>query len=114
MPSYSARSPYDLTDSDDGAVGDDFLAAMETDHDVRAVDDQRGQHEKRDNFTHYRERFVPNKAQTDNHYYSLDLGPVHLVAYNTEAFFWPKMFGADCAARMCAWLERDLTRPGRE
>ena len=48
-----------------------------------------GNHEKRDNFTHYRERFtMPNKAQTDNHYYSLDLGPVHLaVAYNTEAFF---------------------------
>jgi acid phosphatase type 7 len=99
---------YDL-DSDDGAVGDDFLAAMEPIAAYVPWMTSAGNHENSDNFTHYRERFtMPNKAQTDNHYYSLDLGPVHLVAYNTEAFFWPEMFGAEYAARMYAWLERDL------
>ena len=105
---------YDL-DSDDGAVGDDFLAAMEPIAAYVPWMTSAGNHEKRDNFTHYRERFtMPNKAQTDNHYYSLDLGPVHLVAYNTEALFWPGKFGAEYAARMYAWLERDLSRVDRK
>ena len=105
---------YDL-DSDDGTVGDDFLAAMEPIAAYVPWMTSAGNHEKRDNFTHYRERFtMPNKAQTDNHYYSLDLGPVHLVAYNTEALFWPDTFGVEYAARMYAWLERDLSRVDRK
>ena len=44
-----------------------------------------GNHEAAYNFSHYRSRFAMpgNGAATDNHYYSFDLGPAHIVAYNT-------------------------------
>ena len=47
-------------------------------------------------------------TSTGNHYYSLDVGPVHLVAYNGEAFYWPEYFDVDYMARMYDWLENDL------
>ena len=45
---------------------------------------------------------------SSNQYYSLDVGPVHLVAYNGEAFYWPEHFSASYIARMYDWLESDL------
>jgi hypothetical protein len=66
-----------------------------------------GNHEKGSNFTHYENRFsMPRKEVTNNHYYALDLGPVHLLAYNTEAFFWPKNFDEAYVERMWAWMDR--------
>lgn len=44
-----------------------------------------GNHESHQNFSHYTNRFaMPNKAVSDNHFYSWDAGLVHFVAYNTE------------------------------
>ena len=45
---------------------------------------------------------------TSNQYYSFDLGLVHIVAYNAEAFFWPEHFDEEYIARMYKWLEDDL------
>ena len=62
------------------------------------------------NFSHYRGLFaMPGRASgRDNLYYSVDVGPLHLVVYNTEAFFGPQYFGELEMARMYAWLEADL------
>ena len=43
---------------------------------------------------------MPDSHKTNNHYYSVDVGPVHLVAYNTEALFWPGSFGVEYIQRM--------------
>ena len=47
-----------------------------------------GNHESHHNFSHYTNRFgMPNKRDSANLFYSFDLGLVHFVAYNTEAYF---------------------------
>lgn len=48
--------------------------------------------------------------RSHNHYYSLDIGGVHVVSYNGEAFFWPEYFDAGYMARMYDWIEADLTQ----
>ena len=45
---------------------------------------------------------------SDNHYYSFDLGPVHVVAWNSEAFFYPQYFDAAYVDKMYDWLASDL------
>jgi hypothetical protein len=44
--------------------------------------------------------------ETGNHYYSLDVGPVHLVAYNGEAFYWPEYFDADYMVGLALFTPR--------
>eukprot|EP00947_MAST-08B_sp_MAST-8B-sp1_P004175 g4175.t1 len=69
-----------------------------------------GNHEAYANFSHYRKRFtMPGYNQTENLWWSLDLGPVHFVSYNTEAYFpndAPGMAGT--MERQFAWLAADL------
>jgi hypothetical protein len=45
---------------------------------------------------------------SNNHYYSFDLGPVHVLAWNSEAFFYPEYFDQKYAERMYHWMENDL------
>ena len=43
-----------------------------------------GNHEAHANFSHYRSLWsMPGHASRHNLYYSLDLGPLHLLVYNT-------------------------------
>ena len=45
-------------------------------------------HESHYNFSHYRHRFImPQYGVTENLWWSLDVGLVHFVSYNTEAYF---------------------------
>ena len=70
-----------------------------------------GNHESAYNFSHYTNRFnMPGEdaKRTGNHYYSFDAGPAHVVAWNTEAFFFPEFFDEAYVARMYEWLEKDL------
>lgn len=100
---------YDM-DSSNGRNGDAFLRDMEPIAAYVPYMISAGNHEHAYNFSHYAARFsMPGRGRdTDNHYYSLDIGPVHLVAYNGEAFYWPQYFDADYMARMYEWLEDDL------
>ena len=104
---------YDL-DDENGGVGDQFMKAMEPIAAYVPWMTSAGNHEASHNFTHYRERFeMPDRSKTDNHYYSIDVGPVHIVAYNTEALFWPASFGVEYIQRMYEWMEADLASVDR-
>lgn len=41
-------------------------------------------------------------------FYSYDVGLLHVVSYNTEAFFWPEYFGTEHIQRMYDYVEADL------
>ena len=104
---------YDLDDQN-GQVGDKFMAKMEPIAAYVPWMTSAGNHEASHNFTHYAERFVmPDSHKTNNHYYSVDVGPVHLVAYNTEALFWPGSFGVEYIQRMYDWMDADLASVDR-
>jgi hypothetical protein len=31
---------------------------------------------------------MPNKPKTSNNYYSFNMGPAHIIAFSSEAYFW--------------------------
>lgn len=70
-----------------------------------------GNHEAAQNFSLYKSLFtMPNRWPTDteNLFYSFDIGLVHVVMYNTEVFFWPDSFGQSHMKRMFEWMKKDL------
>ena len=102
---------YDL-DSDDGKKADRFLNAMQPLVASLPYLVSPGNHEHASNFSAFRNRFAGmpglGGAASESLYWSADIGPLHLVSYNTEVYFWPKHFGYDHAARQHAWLAADL------
>ena len=80
---------YDL-DTYSGRNGDRFLADIEPVAARVPYMTSQGNHERAYNFSHYAERFtMPGAgASNGNAYYSFDVGPMHVVAFNAEAFFW--------------------------
>ena len=100
---------YDL-DTYSGRNGDRFLADVEPVAARVPYMTSQGNHERAYNFSHYAERFTMPGAgvSNSNAYYSFDVGPAHVVAFNAEAFFWPEYFDAAYARRMYEWLVRDL------
>jgi hypothetical protein len=102
---------YDL-DTDDGKNGDKFLEHIQPVAAYVPYMVSAGNHENAYNFSHYAARFaMPGTGgSTGNQYYSFDIGPVHVVAYNGEAFFWPEHFDVDYIERMYNWLEEDLRK----
>lgn len=111
---------YDLDDSN-GRNGDAFLRDIEPIAAYVPYMVSAGNHERAYNFSHYKARFrMPSSGDgrdaqrsSDNHYYSFDLGPVHVVAWNSEAFFYPQYFDAAYVDRMHDWLARDLSSTNR-
>ncbi len=50
---------------------------------------------------------MPGVCGTDTMYYSWDLGPVHFIAYDTEAF-QIELFNHTKVDQQLYWLEQDL------
>jgi hypothetical protein len=106
---------YDLDDSN-GRNGDAFLRDIEPIAAYVPYMVSAGNHERAYNFSHYKARFrMPSSGDgrdaqrsSDNHYYSFDLGPVHVVTWNSEAFFYPQYFDAAYVDKMYDWLASDL------
>jgi hypothetical protein len=72
-----------------------------------------GNHEAAANFSHFRALWtMPAWADTQNLYYSYDVGPIHVVSFNTEVLFWPEWYSETHVAAMHAWLEADLAVAG--
>lgn len=62
------------------------------------------------NFSNYRNRFsMPHMNETENLFYSWDLGPVHFIAINTEAYYFLS-YGAAPLINQYQWLEKDLEK----
>mmetsp|Transcript_30174 Transcript_30174/g.79240 ORF Transcript_30174/g.79240 Transcript_30174/m.79240 type:complete len:439 (-) Transcript_30174:730-2046(-) len=95
---------YDLG-TEGGSVGDRFLNGVEP---VAAQVPYMASHGNHDGLPDFAARFAfPAENRTDNLFYSVDVGPVHLVAYDSE-MVWG---GYTPALRaQYAWLAADLAR----
>lgn len=99
---------YDMRDQN-GRLGDEYMQLLEPMVAHLPLMVSPGNHEWHYNFSHYRKRFtMPHADQYENLYYSFDLGPAHIVSYNTEVFFWPDLFSQQHMRQQYEWLEADL------
>lgn len=66
------------------------------------------------NFTQYKSRItMPNYKQWESMFYSWDIGPIHFVAINTEAYYFLS-FGKDPLVNQFRWLVNDLEQANSE
>mmetsp|Transcript_12097 Transcript_12097/g.23024 ORF Transcript_12097/g.23024 Transcript_12097/m.23024 type:complete len:443 (+) Transcript_12097:3-1331(+) len=101
---------YDLN-LDLGEIGNEFLRMMTPIAGKLPYMTLPGNHEKYQNFTHYKHRFkMPkNKANKGtNYFYSFNLGYAHFVLFNTELFLTDKNRGAFLT--QYNWLIKDLKK----
>jgi len=94
-------------DTENGAVGDQFMEMMEPIAAYVQYMTCPGNHESADDFLQYRSRFsMPNYTTTESLYYSFDLGPVHFVAVSTELYYFLDQF--ERVKAQYEWLDADL------
>ncbi|KAK3579398.1 hypothetical protein CHS0354_029706 [Potamilus streckersoni] len=97
---------YDLNRAR-GQIGDKFLNLIQNMAARTPYMTCPGDHERFSNFVHYRYRFsmptLPWPMPEDRLWYSLDIGPIHFVIYNTEVFF-----SSDDFESQLKWLQNDL------
>ncbi|XP_014257368.1 acid phosphatase type 7-like [Cimex lectularius] len=96
---------YDMNDNN-GRVGDEFMRQLQPIASYVPYMVCPGNHEEAYNFSHFRERFsMP--GQSENLYYSFNLGPIHFVSLNTEAYYFVK-YGMKLLVKQYEWLVNDL------
>jgi len=71
-----------------------------------------GNHEAFFNFTHYESRYKWVSEQGNPHYYSYDIGPVHVLAYSTEYYYFDedKSWGKQRLLDQLSFVKKDLAR----
>lgn len=81
---------------------------------------QKGNHERADNFSHYDARFSmlgdrnkpdherPLMERLNNHYWSANIGPVHVLAFSAEFYDYADLYGWEQIPRQYAFIEQDL------
>jgi hypothetical protein len=100
---------YDM-DTDNARVGDEFMRQIEVMAAYIPYQVAVGNHENAYNFSNYVNRFSmidQASKQINNHFYSYDIGPVHVISFSTEFYFYIE-YGWAQIARQYAWLEADL------
>ncbi|BET01030.1 Purple acid [Nesidiocoris tenuis] len=98
---------YDMR-NDNGEVGDQFMRQIEPIAAYVPYMVSAGNHEESYNFSHYRARFSMPGGH-ENLWYSFDLGPIHFINLNTEAYYFPE-YGLKLAIKQYLWLEEDLKK----
>uniref|UniRef100_A0A0K8SGT6 Purple acid phosphatase n=1 Tax=Lygus hesperus TaxID=30085 RepID=A0A0K8SGT6_LYGHE len=98
---------YDMRD-DDGQVGDQFMRQIEPIAAYLPYMVSAGNHEEAYNFSHYRAKFSMPGGH-DNLWYSFDMGPIHFINLNTEAYYFPE-YGIKLCIKQYLWLEEDLKK----
>ncbi|XP_066984144.1 acid phosphatase type 7-like isoform X2 [Macrobrachium rosenbergii] len=95
-------------DSDNARVGDEFMRQIQPIAAYVPYMTCVGNHEFMYNFSNYRARFtMPNYRDTENLFFSWNMGPVHFVAVSTEAYYFME-FGLKPLSRQFQWLINDL------
>lgn len=62
------------------------------------------------NFTQYKGRMsMPSHQERESMFYSWDVGPIHFVSINTEAYYFLN-FGKDPLVNQFQWLVKDLEK----
>ncbi|PAA68684.1 hypothetical protein BOX15_Mlig011833g1 [Macrostomum lignano] len=96
---------YDMPD-ENGAVGDRFMQMLQPIASRVPYMTCVGNHEEKYNFSHYRNRFsMPGSSE--NFFYSVNIGPVHLVSISNEFYFFTN-YGTAQLGRQYRWLDADL------
>lgn len=111
---------YNLHDKH-GEQGHNFMRAIEKVSSKVPYFTCPGNHEEEKNFTHYDARFSmlgdrnnPNKRaplshRINNHFHSVDIGPLHIIMFSSEFYFKTK-FGFDQIKYQYEWLKADLKK----
>jgi hypothetical protein len=97
-------------DSDNARVGDDFMRQIEPIAAYVPYMTVVGNHEEAYNFSNYVNRFTminSGSGQMNNHFYSFDVGPVHVIGFSSEFYFYIN-YGWSQMAQQYKWLENDL------
>ncbi|KAJ7374236.1 hypothetical protein OS493_007313 [Desmophyllum pertusum] len=98
---------YNL-DDDNARVGDDFMNQVQPIAAYVPYMTCPGNHELAYNFSNYRNRFsMPGNSE--NIFYSWDIGPAHIISVSTEVYFWFQ-FGIEPVVQQYDWLEKDLKK----
>ncbi|XP_063849589.1 acid phosphatase type 7-like isoform X4 [Scylla paramamosain] len=98
---------YDM-DSDNARVGDEFMREIQPIAAYVPYMTCPGNHEHMYNFSNYRGRFsMPRYRDTESLFFSWNMGPVHFIAVNTEAYYFLQ-YGLKPLARQYDWLIEDL------
>jgi hypothetical protein len=110
MPRYDAvvhngDFAYNMVD-DDGFRADFWFEMLEPVMASKAYMASPGNHEAAANFSHYRHRFsMPMREKKENLYWSLDVGMVHFIAFDTELYWFDHR---DRQTEMEDWLRADI------
>lgn len=101
---------YDM-DTDDAKVGDEFMRQMETIAAYVPYMTCVGNHENAYNFSNYVNRFsmLNQEGVMNNHFYSFDVGPAHIIGFSTEFYYFYE-YGWTQIVRQYQWLEEDLKK----
>lgn len=105
---------YDLHD-DNGRMGDQFMRQIEPIAAYVPYQVLPGNHDNAYNFSHYNNRFTMHSEGdnvTNNHFWSYNIGPVHLIAFSTEFLYYTK-YGKQQIRNQFDWLEHDLIEANR-
>lgn len=104
---------YDL-DTDNAKVGDEFMRQIEPIAAYLPYMTCVGNHENAYNFSNYANRFsmMDKTGKINNHYFSFDIGPAHIIAFSTEFYFFLQ-YGWKQVINQFKWLENDLKEANR-
>ncbi|KAK7103367.1 hypothetical protein V1264_018281 [Littorina saxatilis] len=98
---------YDM-DTDNALVGDEFMRQIESVAGYVPYMTCPGNHEQAYNFSNYRNRFTMPGGDGTGMYYSWNIGPAHILSFNTEIYFWGNTH--ENIKRQYDWLEADLKK----
>ncbi|KAK3881900.1 hypothetical protein Pcinc_013699 [Petrolisthes cinctipes] len=95
-------------DTDNARIGDTFMRQIQPIAAYVPYMTCPGNHEQKYNFSNYRARFsMPGYLDTESLFYSWNIGPVHMIAINTEAYYFLN-YGLKPLSRQYEWLLDDL------
>lgn len=97
---------YNL-DTDNARMGDEFMRQIEPIAAYVPYMVSPGNHEEKYNFSNYKSRFsMPQNGDGENMYYSFDIGPVHVISFSSEVYYF--YIDYRYIDKMYDWLKRDL------
>jgi hypothetical protein len=97
---------YDF-DTDNARFGDAYMNQVQSFAAYVPYMTCPGNHEAAYNFSNYKNRFTMPRDEKHNMFYSIDIGPVHLISFNSEAYY-SVQYGWEQIIEQYKWLERDL------
>lgn len=99
-------------DTDNARVGDAFMNQVQSVAAYIPYMTCVGNHEAAYNFSNYKNRFTMPDGGTQGMFYSMNIGPVHLVAFSSEFYYFVE-YGWNQIVEQYRWLERDLAEANK-